>query len=360
MHPVLFVLAGQPVYTYGTLLALAMCGVLLLLTYLAVRERVSIGHVLFAYLGAAVLGFMGARLAYAVANIDETGSIAAAFDMRRGGFVGYGGLVGYLAGAWLFLRRGPVRVLVALDLAAPCAAAWLAVVRVGCYAFGCDFGVPLPAGAPAWLARLGTFPHWSPGTVASGEGAPAWAQHVREGLIPISAPTSLPVHPTQLYDVLLGAALFWAAFALRPFQRFRGQIFLSFVMLYGAWRFAFDVLRDDSDRIGPTFAEHRIIPMGLALFGLAYARRVAPIVENLAARRVTQLLAFVPALAALAALWPRSFGETVAMELTVSQWTGLLTGLAASYAFAVLHRRAAADPEGAMATGPVVPAPARR
>ncbi len=224
MHPILFILGGVPVYAYGTLMALAAGGCLLLLTYLAVRERVSIGHVLIAYLGAVVIGLVGARLAYFVVNLDELGSIAAAFDMKRGGLVGYGGFLGALAGAYLFLRRGPVRVLVALDLAAPCFFAWIATLRVGCYFFGCDFGVPLPEGAPRWLKQLGTFPHWAYGTIAGGEGAPAWAQHVREGLIPRTASASLPVHPTQLYDVLLGALLFWATFALRPYQRFRGQI----------------------------------------------------------------------------------------------------------------------------------------
>jgi phosphatidylglycerol:prolipoprotein diacylglycerol transferase len=362
MHPVLFVLpGGQPIFTYGVMLALALTTAAGLLTYLTRVEGLPVDGVLAAFLAACVAGVVGSRVLYIATNLEEFDTLASMLEMRRGGLTSYGAFFGAIAAAWLVLRARKINPLAVADLAAPCFAVMLLLGRVGCYGFGCDFGVPLSERAPGWLRRLGTFPHWPPGTLAMGDGAPAWVQHVRERGLPLSSPASLPVHPTQLYDMLVGALLLATFFALRPLLRFRGQIFLQLVLVYGACRFALETVRDDmGGSVPPALPEHVIVPFGLVALGLAAAVWVAPVIDDPTGRRVVQAVVFLPALAALALLSPRAALEGRAMQLSVTQLFALLTGIGAAYAFSRLRRAALADPEGAMALSPVVASPPRK
>jgi phosphatidylglycerol:prolipoprotein diacylglycerol transferase len=121
------------------------------------------------------------------------------------------------------------------------------ITRVGCYLFGCDFGQPLAATAPDFLKKLGSFPHWPEGTLDNNaRGAPAWVHHHNQNLIPDDAPYSLPVHPTQIYESLVGAGLLVLLLVARGRQKFRGQIFLLFTFAYGVCRYLLEVLRDDT------------------------------------------------------------------------------------------------------------------
>jgi phosphatidylglycerol:prolipoprotein diacylglycerol transferase len=56
------------------------------------------------------------------------------------------------------------------------------------------------------------------------------------------------VHPTQLYEALLGACLLALAEWRGARRRFPGQVFLAVVLAYGAGRFFIDNLRDDPER----------------------------------------------------------------------------------------------------------------
>ncbi|MET0384733.1 MAG: prolipoprotein diacylglyceryl transferase family protein, partial [Polyangiales bacterium] len=78
------------------------------------------------------------------------------------------------------------------------------------------------------------------------------------------APFSLPVHPTQLYEALLGLAL--AVLCLVLFQRraFRGQVLLVLCMTYGTARFFLDYLRDDPERgLALGFTISQLISLGI-------------------------------------------------------------------------------------------------
>src|SRR5437868_15077404 len=97
------------------------------------------------------------------------------------------------------------------------------LTRIGCYLFGCDFGKPLPPGAPDWLKSMGTFPHWGEGTLLHGSGSPAWVQHVQHKVLDFDSAASLPVHPTQVYEPLVGASPLALPFRVPKNLRFRGQ-----------------------------------------------------------------------------------------------------------------------------------------
>lgn len=89
-----------------------------------------------------------------------------------GGFVFYGGLLGGLAGAWLFCKQRWLSFdTLGRDLV-PALPLFHAFGRVGCFLAGCCYGIPAPAG---WLGV--TFP-------ASA----------------VEAPSGVPLLPVQLYE----------------------------------------------------------------------------------------------------------------------------------------------------------------
>ena len=87
--------------------------------------------------------------------------------------------------------------------------------------------------------------------------------------------TSFPVHPTQLYESLVGLVLLVLLLWQRKYTRFRGQVFFLFVFAYGFLRFLLEIWRDDVERgsYGPTLDEHVYIPLCLLLMALGLRLR---------------------------------------------------------------------------------------
>src|SRR5262249_56744520 len=115
-----------------------------------------------------------------------------------------------------------------------------------------------------------------------GGGGAAWTQHVKQKLLDSSATTSLPVHPTQLYESLLGAALLGLLLWARTRQKFRGQIFILFTFAYGVGRYLIEILRDDEERGSLPFSasRHVMIPLGLAILAVGFTFSFARLIKN--------------------------------------------------------------------------------
>jgi phosphatidylglycerol:prolipoprotein diacylglycerol transferase len=251
MHPILFEIplpwGMQPIYSYGVLLGLSFLVGWQVIMLLGKQAGLGSGTLGDVYLSATVCGVLGARLLYVLTNREEFTSIGQWFDLRSGGLVAYGGFLGGFAGAFVHLRLKRMSVLTFADCSAPAIAVGLCLTRIGCYLYGCDFGSRLPPSAPDWLARLGTFPRWED-SIGELRGSPAFLRHVDVYGLSREASFALPVHPTQLYEALLGILL--AAICLRVFQRraFHGQALLVLSLGYGVARFFLEYLRDDPER----------------------------------------------------------------------------------------------------------------
>jgi phosphatidylglycerol---prolipoprotein diacylglyceryl transferase len=189
-----------------------------------------------------ILALPFSRLFYLLGSW-ESGPWAAWLAFGRGGLSGYGALLGAALGAGIALRQAEGRRLAWFDVAAPGVIATALVARLGCYVAGCDFGRPLAANAPRWLARLGTFPESS-----AASPSPVWAAHVARFGDAVSAPWTRPLHPTQLYEAAGLGALLAVLFALRRRQRRSGAVFAAALFGYGALRLASEAFRDDADR----------------------------------------------------------------------------------------------------------------
>jgi len=348
-----YTLSDLPIYSYGAMLCLSLVVGWFLTLRLAERDGLPRETMANCYFITALGALVGARLLYIATNPSEFSSLSDIVNIRRGGMVAYGGFLGGFVVSWLFLRSQRLRLLPWADVAVPSLASGLLITRLGCYLFGCDFGKPLSDAAPGWLKRLGTFPHWPDGTLADGAGSPAWIQHVNErGLSPDSA-ASLPVHPTQIYESLAGAALLGLVFFMRRRLRFRGEVFFAFTFAYGLLRFLIEILRDDLERgtFGPRLPEHVFYLLALLAFAAAFAYGPARAISKPTAQRISQAAAIVPGVVVFLWLKPSSFASPVLTELSTSQWIALLTAIGVAFGWQLKLRAAELHPEAAMSLG---------
>src|SRR5580704_5180310 len=232
-----------PIYAYGVMLGTSLVVGWYLTLPLAEKDGLPKETMANCYVVTALAALAGSRVLYVLTNLDEFKSVWDLFALRNGGLVAYGGFIGGLLGSWAFLAPKQIRLLAWADDAVPSLASGLLITRIGCYLFGCDFGKRLPDGAPQWLKSLGTFPHWAAGTVESRDGSPAFIRHMevfKDGPLHAEltrANASLPVHPTQIYESLVGLVLLSLLLWQRRSQKFRGQLFFTFVFGYGYLRF---------------------------------------------------------------------------------------------------------------------------
>lgn len=348
-----------PIYAYGVMLGLSLVIGWYLTLPLAERDGLPKETMANCYVVTALAAVLGSRVLYVVTNPDEFKSAADIFALRNGGLVAYGGFIGGLLGSWAFLSPKRIRLLAWADDAVPSLASGLLVTRMGCYLFGCDFGKRLPDAAPSWLKSLGTFPHWASGTLAAGDGSPAFVRHLEiyRGT-PLEAEllkqnASFPVHPTQIYESLVGLVLLALLLWQRKHIRFRGQVFFLFVFAYGFARFLLELWRDDTERgtYGPTLEAHTYIPLCLALMAGGFAFGISLGIPSPRTRMVARVLGFVPAIAAYFALRPASFAQTVPYQLSTSQLIGVSSALTVSFFYARFWDDARKSPRLALSLG---------
>ncbi|MGB5810758.1 MAG: prolipoprotein diacylglyceryl transferase [Polyangiales bacterium] len=260
MHPVLLHIptpwGAIPIYSYGVMLGSSLLFAWYFLMYMGKRvENFNRELLASCFTWTAVGAIIGARLLYVFTNLDSFDNVAQWFDLRSGGLVAYGGFLGGFVSAWAFWRSKDIPLLPFADLAIPTLGSGLLMTRIGCYLYGCDFGRPLGPDAPGWLVQAGTFPKWDADAFptfacdSTISGSPAYNHHLR--LYPeemVDRMASLPVHPTQIYESIVGLLLFSFTVWLLLHRKFRGQVLVTGAALYAIWRFLVEYVRDDPER----------------------------------------------------------------------------------------------------------------
>lgn len=218
MHPILFQFGPITIFSYGILIACGFGSALWLAGKEGVRRGVDEKSI--HDLGSLVLvaALVGSRALYVILEWSQfADEPLRAFAIWEGGLVFYGGLLLAVPSAIWFIRRSRLPVWITTDLAAPCVSLGQFFGRLGCFFAGCCYGAETSA---PWAV---TFSNPS-------------------GL----APLGVSLHPTQLYSAVGNLFLFlflyyWA----RPRQRFDGQLFGLYLILYPTLRFAIEFFRAD-------------------------------------------------------------------------------------------------------------------
>ena len=199
---------------------------------LARRHRIDRGAVativLWVYVAAVAAGILMPMLIDAIQQRIATGHV----HLRWAGMTSFWGYLAGAAAITIVCRDHDISLARLGDLAAAPIGGALALARIGCFLAGCDYG---KVTSVPWAVR---FP----------AGSPAFRDQVAAGLLPADRAESLPVHPTQLYESLLGIAMVVLALLIARRRVRDGGVFVAVVALYAIGRIAIEVLRADLGR----------------------------------------------------------------------------------------------------------------
>jgi phosphatidylglycerol---prolipoprotein diacylglyceryl transferase len=248
VFPRLFHIGSFNLPTYGFLVALGvLCGL-----WISVRnaEKQGINPDDAWNFGILVVlcGIVGAKILYIIndwsiyaANPREIFSLG---TLQAGG-VFSGGLIGAFAAAAWYIHRHRMPALGTCDAFAPGLAFGHAIGRVGCFAAGCCYGKPT---AHFWGV---TFTN------------PLAASLV-------GTPLNQALEPTQLFESAVELTIFFILMWLLKRRKFEGQVFGTYLMLYGVARYLLEFLRDDPGRgsvFGGFMTGTQLISLCLVLAG---------------------------------------------------------------------------------------------
>lgn len=244
MYPILFKIGPLEVGTFGVMLVLAF----LTSGWVARRELERHGfdgewawNMLFA---AALAGIVGARTYFIFEHWSEFLQDPLGLLLSRGGLTWYGGFIAGIAAVVWVIHKLPAPSLKIADLVAPVILLGYAIGRIGCLLAGDgDYGPP--ADVPWAMA----FPH---------------------GIVP----TTVPVHPTPLYETLMSLLLFWVLWKLRTRPHLPGTMVSYMMIAYGIERFVAEFWRTTPKILFGWMSMAQILSVLFILAGLTWLMRL--------------------------------------------------------------------------------------
>ncbi|HIE44380.1 MAG TPA: prolipoprotein diacylglyceryl transferase [Candidatus Omnitrophica bacterium] len=218
MYPVLIKIGPFTLYSYGALLVVAFY-LSILLARIESKKVIDPQVVLDIALLVLFSGIVGGKLAYIIFHLPLYIKNPLDINLWRAGFIFHGGLFLSIVTTFLYTKKKNISFLYVADFLIPYVTLGQAIGRIGCFLNGCCYGKPtdLP-----WGMR---FPLSSPAGYHYG---------------------ALPLHPTQLYSSLFLFVLFLFLRYLKLHQKFEGETFLFYFLLYSPFRFFMDFLRGDN------------------------------------------------------------------------------------------------------------------
>jgi phosphatidylglycerol:prolipoprotein diacylglycerol transferase len=210
-------------------------------------------------------GIAGAKLYYILLNYERLATDPGALILSRGGLVWYGGFLLATALVVWEIKRQKLSLPKMADIIAPALALAYAVGRMGCFLVGDDWGRP----TDSWLGIA--FPRGTPAT--SVVNIERLGIAVDPALIEKYGQI-VPVHPTQLYEVGLSTLIFFFLWKMRG-GRTAGWIFMLWLALAGAERFAVEFLRAKDDRFFGVLTLAQLISLGIVAAGVIGMTRIS-------------------------------------------------------------------------------------
>jgi phosphatidylglycerol:prolipoprotein diacylglycerol transferase len=252
MHPVLFRFGWFSGHSFGFMLAVSFLLGIYISGYRAKRFGVAPEHILDLSVYVIISGVVGSRLLYVAFHIDEYRNFVDVFALWQGGATLYGGFLLAILAGYIFSRKRNVGFLLLGDIISPALALGIALTRVGCFLSGCCFGKQT---THAWGV---TFPPDSP------------AGAYERGLAAVGSAGAVALHPSQLYDSLLGLVTFVLLIALQKRLAKRGAAFGLMLFCYGVSRFVVDFTRyyETNMMLTGSINLNQVISAGLVIAGV--------------------------------------------------------------------------------------------
>ncbi len=213
MYPELFHFAHLTIYTYAFLIGLGSLVAALYTKYQAKKDLGinSLPNHFFYFLF--VMGFIGGKIFFYIENprmyIQNPDLILKNFS---NGFVFYGSFLFIIPSLIWYLKKMNISLWPMLDILAITTTIVHSIGRLGCFFGGCCYGKPT------------------------------------NGITGIEFPAThgVSVHPTQLYESAGIILIMFLLFQLKKHQKFPGQLFLTYTILYALLRPVIEIFRGDN------------------------------------------------------------------------------------------------------------------
>jgi len=236
MHPVLFRVGPLTLHTYGLLVAIGVLLGLWLARRQAARAGLDPDRVWNLGIYMVLAALVGAKLWLVLADWsyywEHPREIFGLSTLLSGGTY-YGGFLAALVVALLYARRFGLKFLSLGDV-------YAAPLALG-HAIGAAYTLP-------WAVTF-TDPY---------------------ARMLVGTPLRIPLHPTQLYESAAELLIFAFLVFLGRRQRFAGQVFVAYAVLYGLTRGTIEFFRGDPDRTlfaGGTFSLMQVVSVALIVLG---------------------------------------------------------------------------------------------
>ena len=237
VSPIAFTIGTVSVRWYGIMVALAV----LTLVLWALREvrrgaNLSYDNIINAALVGIPSGIIFSRLLHVIDRWHY-------YSQHPGQIIGgsgltiWGAVLGAALGVWVYSKVRKIPFGYLADVLAPGIILAQVIGRVGCTFNGCCYGIE-------------TYGFW------------AVIYTNPESLAPIG----VPVHPTQIYEIIYGLIVFAVLFKLRGRFKPDGSLFLIYLGLYSLWRFGVGFIRDGSSFL---FGLHQAQVIALIILAIA-------------------------------------------------------------------------------------------
>jgi phosphatidylglycerol:prolipoprotein diacylglycerol transferase len=242
MYPVLFRIGDFEVTSFGGLVAIgALVGL-----WIFQRELRRSGlppEALDAAIAGVIGGSVGAKLLWVLEHLGEEPIVG--LLLSRGGMSWFGGFSGGVLAGLVVMHRKRLPKVAVLAAATPALAFGHLIGRIGCFLVGDDYGKPsdLP-----------------------------WAVAFPQGL----PPTTIPVHPTQLYEAIGLGVLGWMLLRWRRHDLDDGIVLGRYLVAAGALRFAIEFIRVTTRVLWGLSVAHlaslAVIALGLVMLALSRSK----------------------------------------------------------------------------------------
>ena len=220
MFPDLITIGNFTVHTYGVLTAVGLIVSFYVGLHFAKKEGIREKDYENGFLLTVLGGIVGARVAYVVEHREDFGSFLDFFAIWNGGIDWFGGFIGGLIFALIYLRYKNISILKFGDVAGVSIPIGHFFGRLGCTSAGCCHGKPVPPDSPLKDIAI-IFPN-NPHCLA---------------------PPNVPLYPTQPAEAIGNLLIFAMLVFTYKKKSFDGQILSFYLIVYGILRFLLEFWR---------------------------------------------------------------------------------------------------------------------
>ncbi len=245
MYPELFHIENHPIYAYGFCIMLGIIAAFIYLNFQKNKINLSINEIGLLLIITIISCIIGGKLFLYIGSWDYYISHKnEMFEWSGKGFVFYGSSFMSIASWWLFAKLKKINFTQLLDVTSIGVAMVHGMGKIGCLLAGCCYG----------KICNNTF-----GIIYNNEKSAAF-------------PLYTPLYPVQIFDSIIIFFILIILLYLAKHKQFKGQLTLTYMLIYGTGRFFTEYLRGDDDRgflFNNTLSQGQFISIILVLIALS-------------------------------------------------------------------------------------------